>query len=347
MAIVAKKLNIKNTSGVVQTISLYNSLTDVGSRYIPLYVDGVNVYASSDEVTNPLSTSLRYTTEFGGLPIINGVLSSNSTAMVSITGGTYTQTDGTNSFSHTISSFQLSKYEVTYELWYLVYQWAIANSYFFQNAGREGNDGTNGAAPTTAKLEPVTNISWRDIIVWCNAYSQLRLQVSPYTYSSVIIKDSRDTNATACDNAVCDWSSSGYRLPTEGEWQYAASNKGVTPWNYASGATADYTNATATGLVAWYSANSGSVTKSIGTKTANALGIYDMSGNVAEWCWDRYGAYPVSPQTNYRGLSGASLPIVMKGGCFSNAAIVTIVGSRGSLPTNYIEIFYGFRLAHL
>jgi hypothetical protein len=85
--------------------------------------------------------------------------------MVAITGGTYTQFDGTSGFVHTISNFLLGKYEVTYELWYTVYQWAISNGYTFANAGREGNDGTIGVAPTSAKYEPVTYINWRDAIV--------------------------------------------------------------------------------------------------------------------------------------------------------------------------------------
>ena len=191
--------------------------------------------------------------------------------MVSISGGTYTQTDGSASFSHTISTFSMGKYQVTYELWWTVYQWAITNGYNFANAGREGNDGTDGAAPTARKYEPVTNINWRDTIVWCNAYSEMKSLTPCYTYLSATIKDSRDSNATACDGAVCNWSTNGYRLPTEGEWQYVASNKGFTQYDYASGATADYTDATETGNVAWYSDNSGSTTHNVGTKTAMHL----------------------------------------------------------------------------
>jgi hypothetical protein len=63
-----------------------------------------------------------------------------------------------------------------------------------------------------------------------------------YTNGGNIIKISHNVNADACDNAVCTWSNNGYRLPTEGEWQFAASNRGITPYNYASGATMDYTN---------------------------------------------------------------------------------------------------------
>jgi formylglycine-generating enzyme required for sulfatase activity len=137
-----------------------------------------------------------------------------------------------------------------------------------------------------------------------------------------VINDS--TNATACDNANCVWTNNGYRLPTEGENQYAAKYIDGTNWTnyqYASGATDFFTNATATGLVAWYNANCSS-TQAVGGKIANALGIYDMSGNVWEWCWDWWGAYPTTASTDYRGATiGTRLSPpsrVARGGCFAN-----------------------------
>ena len=267
----------------------------------------------------------------------------DSSALVSVPGGTYTQTDGTNSFSHTISAFKMGKYQVTYDLWYTVYTWAVANGYTFANAGAEGSNGTTGAAPTAAKYQPVTTISWRDAIVWCNAYSQEAGLTPCYTYFSAVIKDS--TNATACDNAVCVWANNGYRLPSEGEYQYAASyidGSSWTPYNYASGATADYTNATATGLVAWYSANT-SGTQAVGGKTANALGIYDMSGNVWEWCWDWYGTYP-GTSTDYRGPASGSIR-VMRGGSYYDTANYLQVGYRYDSYPYGAYFGYGFRFA--
>ena len=255
------------------------------------------------------------------------------TDLASVPGRTYTQTDGTNSFSHTISTFKMGKYQVTYNLWNAVYQWALANGYSFADAGA-------GSGYT-----PVTTVSWRDVIVWCNAYSQEAGLTPCYTYASAVIKDS--TNATACDNAVCTWTNNGYRLPSEGEYQYAASyinGSSWTPYNYASGATADYNDATATGLVGWYGANSGSVTHAVGGKTANALGIYDMSGNVWEWCWDWYGTYP-GTSTDYRG-SGSGSYRVIRGGSYYNLADNLLVGDR-----NYIidphdaDSGMGFRFA--
>lgn len=99
--------------------------------------------------------------------------------LVLVPGGTYNQkTPNANigcpdNFNHTISSFKIAKYEVTYELWYNVIQWGIANGYTFLNLGSEGNFGITGNLPTSSKHEPVTTINWRDIIVWCNAYSEM------------------------------------------------------------------------------------------------------------------------------------------------------------------------------
>ena len=107
------------------------------------------------------------------------------TSFASVSGGTFTQTNGSESFEHSIASFYMGKYEVTYELWYTVRQWALSNGYAFANAGREGNDGTTGAAPTGAKYEPVTTINWRDMIVWCNAYSEMTGRTPTYYTDAV------------------------------------------------------------------------------------------------------------------------------------------------------------------
>ena len=281
-------------------------------------------------------------------------LSYNS--LVSVPGGTFTQTDGSESFDHTISTFKMGQYEVTYELWYTVYQWAIlpAQGYTFANAGREGNDGTIGDAPTAAKYEPVTTINWRDIIVWCNAYSQMTGLTPVYCSDSGFttpIKNSTDgaygssinTTPGSFDNPYVNWSATGYRLPTEGEWQYAASYIG-TPYNYASGDTAPYDTSSTIGNYCWYYTNSGNVTHNVGGKTANALGIYDMSGNVWEWCWDWYGSYPTAISDYYRGPASGFFRMI-RGGGYSNNACYLQVGYRNGDSPYRENSNIGFRFA--
>ncbi len=285
--------------------------------------------------------------------------------IVSVPGGTYTQQDGNSdglplaSFGHTITGFKMGKYEVTYELWHLVYTWATNNAYNFANAGQEGHDGPIiGAAPTIARFEPATRINWRSAIVWCNAYSQMDGKTPVYYSDSGFttpIKDSRSGSyansinpaAGSFDNPYVNWSATGYRLPTAGEWQYAASYRdGLdwTPYNYASGATANYSNATATGLVAWYNGNSSSSTKTVGTRDANALGIHDMSGNVFEWCWDWYSSQvPTMEQTNYRGPVPASFRVI-RGGTYNQAAKFIQIGYRSTFAPFASSQTGGFRV---
>ncbi len=273
--------------------------------------------------------------------------------MVPVDGGTYIQKSlyfdyknnerFTQSFRHTISSFEIGKYEVTYELWYTVYQWAVAHGYCFANSGREGSDGSDGSKPTSSKFEPVTCVNWRDCIVWCNAYSEMSGYKPVYNLFGIPIKDSRDSNSNVCDDAGVDWSADGYRLPTEGEWQYAASNRGNTPYNYASGASDDYENESACKKVAWFIESDGN-THVVGRPDPNGIGLYDMSGNVSELCWDWYGSYPTSSKNDYLGIATGSCR-VERGGSWFDFSNILQVGFRFGIYPSCKDFDLGFRLA--
>lgn len=210
--------------------------------------------------------------------------------------------------------FEMAVTETTYELWYEVRIWAESNGYFFQNKGKEGNSGIVSALPTNKRLEPVTDISWRDIIVWCNAYSEYKGLNPVYrTVGGVIIKDARNNNASVVDSAIQTFNN-GYRLPTSNEWEMASrwcneSRDGLielggrfwTPGDYASGATSNFSDELATSLVAWYAKNA-SGTHEVALKKANDLGLYDMSGNVWELCFDWFTGY----EGTYRNMRGGS-----------------------------------------
>ena len=276
--------------------------------------------------------------------------------LVSVAGGTWTQQDtevAPSSFIHTIQGFRLGRYEVTYELWYAVRQWALANGYLLSSDGSEGHNGVYGAVPTEDRFEPVSSINWRDAIVWCNAYSQMSgltpvycsdvAMLTPIKNSTTVAYEmSIDTTPGSFDYPYVKWDADGYRLPTEGEWQYAASYGAA--YNYASGAAADWNNAAETALVAWYLDNAGGVTRPVGGRNANALGIHDLSGNVQEWCWDWSGTWPGTGQTDYRGPSSGG-ERVRRGGHFNSDASSIVAGKRGSNFPYGGGNTYGLRVA--
>jgi formylglycine-generating enzyme required for sulfatase activity len=278
---------------------------------------------SQNTVTNPISGTQQFY-RLSLLVIPKG--------MVLIPGGAFTMGDSLDGMSDaiptvnvTVSAFFMDSNLVTYSQWLSVYKFGTNAGYGFDDAG--AGKGTN---------QPVATVNWYDVVKWCNARSQ-QAGLTPVYYT--------DTNLTQIytngdvDAVNANWTASGYRLPTEAEWEKAARG-GLSGQRFPWGDTIAETQANYDGETFEYSYDLGPngynsigmiggqpYTSPVGSFPANGYGLYDMTGNVFEWCWDWFATAPnggddyTANSTDPRGPASSSEDLrVIRGGNWTSGA---------------------------
>lgn len=249
---------------------------------------------------------------------------------------------GPESPEHTVTlsrDYDLAQTPITWKQWILVRSWATNNGYDDLPLLQKGSHGDD----RNSDDDPVTMVSWWDAVQWLNAKSEMTGK-TPVYYTSPAM-DETSIYRTGRPSIHVDWLADGYRLPTEAEWEYAG-RAGTT--------TAFYTGPIShihqepldpnLDLAGWYSGNSEGKTHPVGQKEPNAWGLFDMHGNVWEWCWNYQESYGDESQTDPVGpVTGQNR--VRRGGSWQHDAFLARSAYRlYSGPLNRLNSF-GFRAA--
>lgn len=229
----------------------------------------------------------------------------------------------------TVDSFRIAETELTYEKWSEVYNWAVKHRYSFEHEGCNGKEGLCGRDPQGPN-QPVVGISWRDAVVWCNAASEREGLNPVYLFNGEVLRTSRTFDADYCSVSSA---ANGYRLPTSAEWEYAVRGGKTTEieWNYQYAGT---NNEGELPIYAVYDLDDSiesNNTSPVKTKLPNSCGLYDMSGNVFEFCFD--------------SCYGDSSARIARGGRWCEGSWAASMGNCIHIPSDMTDWGYGFRVA--
>lgn len=231
----------------------------------------------------------------------------------------------------------VEKTETTWAGWNAVRDHAARFGYNDLPAGRNGYNGDSSGT------HPVTEVSWWDVLKWCNLRSES--EGLPPVYFTSAALDSSHVLRNGTPQVFANWNSAGYRIPTESEWENLC--RAGTSTAFFNGPRAVYGIGGADATLdesGWYAHTSNGNTHPVGTKPANAWGIHDVHGNVWEWCWDLYADdYPAGPVTDPRGaVTGEDR--VLRGGSFHMSSYWCRSAQRAGHTPTQRQWYLGFRV---
>jgi formylglycine-generating enzyme required for sulfatase activity len=330
------QLVIQSPSGITNQIQFKTNLSQVDWQILTNLFVTQSPYAFVDAVA-PISQC-----RFYRVAASSGASTGSAPVnMVLIPAGAFTmgdnldgENDATPTVKVTVSAFFMETNLVSYSEWQLVYNWGTNHGFSFVNAGAG-----------KAANHPVQMVDWFDAVKWCNARSELA-NVVPAYYTDAKLTQVYTTGEVS---PYVNWEANGYRLPTEAEWEKAARG-GLSgqrfPWgSIISESLADYYGDTShnydlgpNGYNAAFTNGVTPYTSPVGYFAPNAYGLYDMAGNVSEWCWDWY-VKPYAGGSDPRGPASANWRI-LRGGSWTNDVPINTPCAHRSAHTPSLAFDY-------